>query len=125
MTPKVLVIEDEPSIHDLLEIYLEKKGCQVFWTELGQEGVALAKSEKPNVILIDVHLPDMDGMQALCLIREFDKEAKLFLFSGLYDEAQEAKAISCGGSGFIDKALGVDAVLEAVLKALSELKLIS
>ncbi len=118
MTHKVLIIEDEPSIHDLLEIYLGKKDCQVFWTELGEEGIAIAKKEKPDIVLIDAHLPDAEGLDILRRMRDFDKDAKLFLFSGLYDEAQNEAVLQSGGCGFIDKALGVDSVVETVLSAL-------
>jgi DNA-binding response OmpR family regulator len=117
-TPKILVIEDQPSIHDLLAIFFEKKGCATLWVETGQEGIRLAKEEKPAAVLIDVHLPDMGGLDVLRAIKSFDKKAKLFLFSGLYNEDEKVEALACGGEGFIDKAKGVDAIIQTVCSSL-------
>jgi DNA-binding response OmpR family regulator len=120
MPHKVLVIEDQPSLGELFVIFFAKKDCHVILAETGTEGVKLAQEEKPEAILIDVHLPDIGGMKVLRRIRSFDKEVKVFLYSGLYSEEQEEEAKRAGANGFIDKAAGVDAIIDAVVSAIGQ-----
>ncbi|MBI5872856.1 MAG: response regulator [Candidatus Omnitrophica bacterium] len=120
MPHKVLIIEDQPSLGELFVIFFGKKDCHVILAETGGEGVKLAQEEKPSAVLIDMHLPDTDGMDVLRRIRSFDKEAKVFLYSGLYSEEQEEEARRSGANGFIDKAAGVDAVIDTVISAIGQ-----
>jgi CheY-like chemotaxis protein len=62
---KVLVIDDEPDVVFLMETRLEAKGYQVISANNGKDGISLAHSEKPDLILLDIMMPDMDGFQVL------------------------------------------------------------
>lgn len=120
MPLKVLVIEDQPSLGELFVIFFAKKDCRVILAQTGMEGVKLAQEEKPDAVLIDLHLPDIGGMKVLRRVRSFDKEVKVLLYSGLYSEEQEEEAKLAGANGFVDKAAGVDAIIEAVLSAIGK-----
>lgn len=111
---KILIIEDEESVYELLALLLGKKGCSVKGARTGGDGVKLAQSEKPDVVLIDAHLPDLDGMDILRRIRSFDDTAKIYLYSGLYSEELEEEAVAAGASGFIDKSLSVESIVSVI-----------
>lgn len=114
---KVLVIEDQERVRELFEIFLTKKGLNVVSCGHGIEGVNLARAQKPSIIMIDVKLPDIDGIEVLTRIREFDKESKIFVLSGLYTEEVEKEAMAAGATAFLSKSSGIDVIVNAVLEA--------
>jgi len=59
--PKILCIEDEPQMIDLIKLILENKGYEVIGAEGGQQGLELMRKEKPDLILLDLMMPEMDG----------------------------------------------------------------
>ncbi|HAJ56797.1 MAG TPA: hypothetical protein DCL35_03380 [Candidatus Omnitrophica bacterium] len=120
MPLKVLIIEDEKSVYELLVLFLEKKGCSVVGAGTAVSGIMLAQKEKPAVILIDAHLPDSEGLDVLRRIRSFDKEAKVFLYSGLYNQDLEEEAVSAGASGFIDKASSIESIINVIVSAIGQ-----
>ena len=61
--PKVLVVDDEEDILELLKYHLERENYQVFTTTNGQNAVRLAKLEKPDLIVLDIMMPEMDGVE--------------------------------------------------------------
>ena len=92
---KVLVVEDEPTIADTLAIILNKAGFNASAVYSGTEAVEVAKSVKPDLIISDVAMPDMNGIEAMILIRGFLPTCKILLFSGLastVDLLEDARA---------------------------------
>ena len=71
--PKVLLVEDNPINQKVASIYLKKMGCETEIAENGKEGVEKFKRSKYDVILMDVNMPIMDGIQATFLIREIER----------------------------------------------------
>jgi DNA-binding response OmpR family regulator len=74
---KILVIEDELAYSRLLNDQLTAKGYTVIEAENGEKGLALAKKEKPDLILLDIRMPKMDGMTMLNLLRKDDEGEKI------------------------------------------------
>lgn len=79
---KVLVVDDEHTIADTLAIILNKAGFNTSAVYSGTEAVDVAKSVKPDLIISDVVMPDMNGIEAMILIRGFLPTCKVLLFSG-------------------------------------------
>ncbi len=119
MSKKVLVIEDFRRVREVLDIFLIKAGFSVFSAANGKDGLVLAEREKPDLMLIDSQLPDLDGMEVIKRIRAYDKGVKLFLVSGLYAEDLEKEALDNGATGFLSKSLGVEAIVKAVCDILA------
>lgn len=119
MPQKILVIEDQARIRELLEIFLAKKGYAVSLAGNAEEGIEAAKNKSPDLVLIDRSLPDGDGLEVLKKIREFDKRAKIFMLSGLCTEEAADEAGTLGASGYLDKNAGMEAILKAVSDALA------
>ena len=70
MAEKILVVDDEKEIRDLLSIYLKEDGYQVIAASNGQEAVSLAQAEHPQVILMDVKMPGIDGVETCKRLKE-------------------------------------------------------
>ncbi|MFH0940946.1 MAG: response regulator [Candidatus Omnitrophota bacterium] len=116
---KILVIEDFPRVREVLDIFLTKAGYSVFVASNGKDGIELAQREKPELMLIDFKLQDLDGMEVLRCLRAFDKEAKIFIISGLYAEDLEKEALDNGATGFLSKSLGIEAIVKAACDVLA------
>ena len=74
MPKKILIVEDEANIRELLRLYLEREGYTVLEAENGVEGIKKWKSDKPDMLLLDVMMPVMDGLEAARYIRWSNKE---------------------------------------------------
>ena len=116
--PKILIVDDSQDIRLLLEIFFKKKDCLVVLAQDGQTGIVLAKEEKPDCVLLDMKLPDLNGREILRQIREFDKNVKIFYLSGLYTEELEKEALLDGATGFLSKGCGLDTIVKAVCDVL-------
>ena len=79
MAQKILVIEDEKNISDLLELYLEKEGYETMAAADGVKGIEAFRSFHPDLVLLDIMLPIMDGWSVLKKIRESDKTPVIML----------------------------------------------
>ena len=74
MPKKILIVEDEANILELLRLYLEREGYTVLEAENGVEGIKKWKSDKPDMLLLDVMMPVMNGYEATKMIRSLDRE---------------------------------------------------
>ena len=66
---KILIVDDEPDILELIEYNLKKEGYQVYLAGNGQEGITIAKKVHPDLIILDIMMPKMDGIEACRLMR--------------------------------------------------------
>ncbi len=104
---KILVVDDEPDILDILRYTLEKEGYKVFTAGDGKEGIKVAEKEKPNLIILDIMMPKMDGVEVCRNLRAkkaFDKTIITFLTAREEDYSQIA-ALEVGGDDYITKPI--------------------
>ncbi|PHN08551.1 response regulator transcription factor [Flavilitoribacter nigricans] len=104
---KILVVDDEPDILEFLEYNLNKEGYRVFTASNGEEGVMLAEKEKPDLIILDIMMPKMDGVEVCRNLRSkpmFDKTLIAFLTAREEDYSQIA-ALEVGGDDYITKPI--------------------
>src|ERR1017187_3863945 len=111
-----LVIEDERPIRRLLRLLLEAQGYQVCEAETGNLGLQQAASRRPDVILLDLGLPDMDGLTVLKRLREWTRTPVLIL-SIRDSEADKVAALDNGADDYLTKPFGAEELL-ARLRAL-------
>ncbi|HNR85277.1 MAG TPA: response regulator transcription factor [Taishania sp.] len=100
--PVVLVIDDEPQIQKLLQINLENNGYKVHYAMTGKEGLLLAANQIPDVILLDLNLPDIHGHQLLLELREWYNKA-IIILSVLNSEENIVKALDNGATDYLTK----------------------
>ena len=104
---KILVVDDEPDILEFLRYNLEKEGYEVVTANNGEEGISKAEQEKPDLIILDIMMPIMDGVEVCRQLRtrpEFDRTVITFLTAREEDYSQIA-ALDVGGDDYITKPI--------------------
>jgi len=104
---KILLVDDEPDILDFVKYNLEKEGYEVLTANDGEEGILIAEKEHPNLIILDIMMPKMDGVEVCRYLRnkpEFDKTLITFLTAREEDYSQIA-ALDVGGDDYITKPI--------------------
>ncbi len=119
--PKILLVEDEAMIVEMYKLRLEEEGYEVLTTDKGSEAIKLASSEKPDVILLDIILPEVDGFTILQTIRSqvATKKIPVLLLTNLGQESDQNKGTELGADGYFVKAAHTPAdIINEVKKVL-------
>ncbi len=111
---QILIVDDEETIREVLTAFLEQHGYKVAGAETGEKGVEMARSLEPSVILLDVAMPGMSGIEALKILRREAPQSTVIMISGHADHATALQAIELGAHDFIEKPFDL-AYLEKVL----------
>jgi len=102
MTTKVLVIDDDLAITELMGMLLKTHGFEAIATNSGADGIRLAKEKSPNIILLDLMMPDVDGWQVCREIRMFSN-APILILSAINDPRMVASVLDLGADDFLVK----------------------
>jgi len=104
---KILIIEDNPMNMDLAVDLLELAGFNVVQAETAEKGIALAKAELPDIILMDISLPGMDGLTATKILKADDltKEIPVIATTAHAMKGDEEKAMAAGCNGYLTKPI--------------------
>ena len=100
---KVLVIDDEPSIRNLLDTLLSRKGYDVVLAESGRKGLELFRRERPDVIVLDLKMPEMDGITVLKQIRLVDPKLPVIILTGAGTPETEQQVRAMGVTEYVEK----------------------
>lgn len=117
---KVLIIDDEPQIRRFIRISLTSQGYELLEENTGQNGLQTCAVQRPDVVILDLGLPDMDGQQVLQRLREFFHGIVIVL-SVRNREADKVRALDAGANDFVVKPFGVKELL-ARIRALLKLR---
>jgi two-component system KDP operon response regulator KdpE len=112
-----LVIDDEPQIRRLLRVTLEANGYHVIDAENGQDGIVQAAQGRPEIILLDLGLPDLDGVEVLKRIREWSR-VPVIILSVRDREHDKIAALDAGADDFVTKPFGSGELLARLRTAL-------
>jgi CheY-like chemotaxis protein len=120
---KILIVDDDPIIVRLLTHFLSKSNYDVKSVTEGMEGLKIAFAEKPDLILLDVMMPGMDGFRFLELLKKGKRFANVpvLMISALVEEDQVLRALEAGATDYIVKPFSSRIVLAKVHKALKDL----
>lgn len=99
----VLVVDDEESIRNLVKTKLTREGREVFLAARGEEAVAVFRRERPDITILDLHMPEMGGIEVLRRIRAIDSEAIVMVFTGTQTDATLRQAKELGVTEFLQK----------------------
>ncbi len=102
---KVLVVDDEPEAVELLTEFLSSKGYEVLTATSGEEALRRVKEERPHLVLLDIQMPKMNGLEVLRRIREIDPEMGVIMATGVNEEDVGRKALELGAFDYIVKPL--------------------
>jgi CheY-like chemotaxis protein len=111
---KLLIVDDDQMNCDLLQNVFTRHGYEVFSATSGREGLSLFRKHLPRVTLLDLRMPEMDGLTVLKEIRAIDPHAPVIILGGGATEAQENQARALRVTDFIRKGLSLDILVEAV-----------
>lgn len=120
---KILVIDDEAGIRSSLKGILEDEGYAVSTTDSGEAGLDILRNENFNLVLLDIWLPQMSGLDVLEKIRKSEEETQVVMISGHGSIATAVKATKLGAFDFLEKPLSLDKVVLTVKNALRQQKL--
>jgi two-component system alkaline phosphatase synthesis response regulator PhoP len=113
---KILIVDDEPDILELIEYNLKKEGYQVYLASNGQEGINIAKKVHPDLIILDIMMPKMDGIEACRLMRaipEFKNTFMVFL-TARSEEYSEIAGFNVGADDYIAKPIKPRALVSRI-----------
>lgn len=102
---KVLVVDDEPEAVELLVEFLSSKGYEVLTAGGGEEALQRVKEDRPHLVLLDIRMPKMNGIEVLRRIREIDAEMGVIMVTAVNEEDMGRKALELGAFDYIVKPL--------------------
>jgi len=112
----ILVVDDEKDLLDLIEYNLKKEGFDVLKAENGEEGIKIAKEHNPNLVLMDIMMPKMDGMEAVEKMRadEALKSIPIIFLTARSDEKTEVEGLNKGGDDYITKPISTTKLISRI-----------
>ena len=114
---KILVVDDEPKIRLFIRTNLEARGYEVHLAQDGVEAVEKAALVSPDVIVLDVNMPRMDGIEACRRIREWTN-TPIIILSVREDEKDKVRALNEGADDYVTKPFGIEELLARIKVAL-------
>ena len=120
MANKVLIVDDAAFMRMMIKDILEKNGYDVVGeASNGLVAVDLYKKEKPDVVTMDITMPDMDGIEAVKQIRAFDPNAKIIMCSAMGQENIVVDAIKKGAKDFVVKPFQNERIIDAIQRVMN------
>jgi DNA-binding response OmpR family regulator len=113
---KILIVEDERDILQLVKMYLEKEGFRVLTASTGSEGLKLARSEKPDLLILDLMLPEMDGLEVCKRLRSAPETAMLpiIMLTAKAEESDTVIGLELGADDYVTKPFSPKALIARV-----------
>ncbi len=122
---KILVIDDERSIREHLEMFLQEKGFEVLSAENGETGIGLIHEQEPDILILDIRLPGMDGLEVLRRIKEENNTVSVIMITAFHDMETTIQAMRLGAYDYIHKPLDIDELERVIDKVVDNLRLSS
>jgi two-component system, OmpR family, response regulator len=112
--PRVLVVDDEPNIRELVEMALKFHGCAVTTGATGNDALRLAVTSRPDLIVLDVMLPDLDGFEVCRRLRASGNEVPIIFLTARDTTSDTVTGLALGGDDYITKPFSVEALVARV-----------
>ena len=123
--PRVLVVDDDQGVRRTLELILERKGFRVRTATTGEQALSMATETDFNVALIDIRLPDQQGVELVGPLRAIQPDMGQVLITGYASTETAIKALNQGADAYITKPLNVDVVLKEIVDVLERQRLLA
>jgi signal transduction histidine kinase len=114
---KILIVDDEPGIRNVLRITLESAGYTIYLAGDGQEGFDMYMAQKPQIVISDIKMPGIDGISLLKEIKSLDPDTEVIMITGHGDMALAIKSLKYEAADFITKPIDSNDLETAILKA--------
>ena len=117
---KILVIDDEQGIRDLLNTILSRKGYDVVLAESGRKGLELFRRERPDVIVLDLKMPGMDGLTVLQQVRSLNPKQPVIILTGAGTPETEQQVRALGVTEFVEKEFSLHLLGDSLKRLLND-----
>ncbi len=114
MGRKILIVDDEKNISDIVKYNLTKEGYSVFCAYDGKQGLALALSESPELILLDIMMPEMDGFDVCRKLRELQIQVPIIMLTARAEEIDKVLGFELGADDYVTKPFGTRELLARI-----------
>lgn len=122
MADKLLIVDDESDVRDFVAHFFRKRKVDVFTAAGGEEALQAIVTERPEIVLLDIRMEGMDGIEVLRRIKELNKQVKVVMVTGRDDDEAKQTTKRLGACGYINKPLELDELEKAVLRILDRPK---
>jgi two-component system OmpR family response regulator len=112
--PQVLVVDDEPNIRELVQVALKFHGCSVTTAVNGKDALRQAEADQPDLIVLDVMLPDMDGFEVCRRLRAGGNEVPVIFLTARDTSSDTVTGLAIGGDDYVTKPFSVEALVARV-----------
>ena len=116
---KILVIDDEQSIRNLLDTLLRRKGYDVVLAESGQKGLEIFRRERPDVLVLDLKMPGMDGLTVLQQVHSLNPTQPVIILTGAGTPEAERQARALGVTEYVEKEFSLHLLGDALKRLLN------
>ncbi len=116
---KILVIDDEQGIRNLLDTLLRRKGYDVVLAESGRQGLELFRRERPDVIVLDLKMPEMDGLTVLRQIKNLDPGKPVIILTGAGTAQAEQQVRALGVTEYVEKEFSLHLLGDSLKRLLN------
>lgn len=110
---RILVIDDEPQIRKFMRISLSANGYEVIEAETAADGIAAARTQSPDLLILDLGLPDLDGQEVISAVRE-SSEVPIIVLSVRAEELDKVEALDRGANDYVVKPFGIAELMARV-----------
>lgn len=123
MESKILIVEDDPTLIETLQYNLEYQGYQVFVAMDGQVGLEMARTEKPDLVILDVMLPSIDGFE-ICRMLRRDTNVPILMLTSRTDEIDKIIGLEVGADDYLTKPFSIRELAARIKAQLRRIRLI-
>ena len=114
---RILIVDDDPQLRKFLRISLSLYGCEIVEAENGKQGTSMASTENPDIIILDVELPDMKGNDVVSNVREWSK-VPIIVLTSKTDESDKLEALDKKADEFVEKPFDVAELIRKIERLL-------
>jgi two-component system OmpR family response regulator len=112
--PTVLVVDDEPNIRELVQVALQFHGCSVITAATGKDALRQAETDRPDLIVLDVMLPDVDGFEVCRRLRAAGNEVPVIFLTARDTSSDTVTGLALGGDDYVTKPFSVESLVARV-----------
>ena len=116
--PKLLIVDDDEDICECAKHFFQKRGIDVITASGGREALSLINANQPDLVLLDIRMGDMTGVDVLTRVRESGNKIKIIMVTGVEDPAVIKRVEALGIAGYVHKPFALDEMERVVLKEL-------
>ena len=118
---KLLIVDDEADVCDFVKTFFEQRNCAVLTALNGEDALRILKRQMPSIILLDIRMKSMDGIEVLKRMKEIDKDVCVIMVTAVEDRDRMDEAFKLGAYNYITKPLVLEELESIVLKKTREI----